>query len=186
MRVRALERSDVRAGFSCGEPSLDVFFERYAWQNQTRHHLGVTYVAVDDASRRVLGYFTIAAASVAPDGDAAAVTAGYASIPVLRIARLAVDRRAQGAGLGSELLHAALTIALAESERIGCAGVMVDALPAAVGFYERFGFRAMTVVVGGAATRPRPVPMFVSLGQVCPRTGLGKRARQSQSDYLVR
>lgn len=158
-------------GFCCGEPSLDVFLERYAWQNQTRHHLGVTYVAVEEVSRRVLGYFTIAAASVAPEGEAAVVAGGYASIPVLRIARLAVDKRVQDMGLGAELLHAALTIALAESERIGCAGVMVDARSASVGFYERFGFRAMTVVVGGGAARPRPVPMFVSLGQV--RRALG-------------
>lgn len=166
MKIRTLERSDVREGFSCGEPALDVFLERYAWQNQTRHHLGVTYVAVDEATHRVVGYFTLAAASVTPDHETGASSVGYAAIPVLRIARLAVDERVQGVGLGSELIHAALTIAVAESERIGCTGVMVDALPAAVGFYERFGFRAMTVLVGGGAARPRPVPMFISIAKL--------------------
>lgn len=148
-----------------------MFLERYAWQNQTRHHLGVTYVAVEESTRRVLGYVTVAAASISPDGEGAAAPGGYRSIPVLRIARLAVDTHAQGARLGAELLHAAIAIALGESERIGCAGVMVDALPAAVGFYERYGFRAMGVVVGGSAARPRPVPMFISLARV--RRGVG-------------
>lgn len=46
-------------------PSLDTFLERHAWQNQQRHHLGVTYIAVDDASRRVVGYFTAAMAAIA-------------------------------------------------------------------------------------------------------------------------
>jgi len=93
MLIRPLERSDIREGFSCGEPALDRFLERYAWQNQRRYHLGVTYVAVDDATRRVLGYFTLAAASVSPDGSVAPAPGGYEELPAIRIARLAVDRR---------------------------------------------------------------------------------------------
>jgi GNAT superfamily N-acetyltransferase len=166
MLIRSLERSDVREGFRCGEPSLDVFLERYAWQNQTRYHLGVTYVAVDDDTRRVLGYFTLAAASIAPDEGAPSAASGYREIPVIRIGRLAVDERVQGVGLGAELVRAVLAIALAESDRIGCAGVVVDALPDAVGFYERFGFRSTGVLVGGSGVRPRPVPMFLGIGQV--------------------
>ncbi|KAF0209419.1 MAG: hypothetical protein FD171_144 [Actinobacteria bacterium] len=172
MLVRTLERSDVRVGFSCGEPSLDVFLERYAWQNQTRHNLGVTYAAIDDWTRRVVGYFTIAAASIASDSaDAPLAPGGYSEIPVVRIARLAVDTRVQGIGLGSELLHAALRIALEESTRIGCAGVVIDARPEATGFYERFGFRPLGILVGGGATRPRPVPMWLVIGSV--RKALG-------------
>lgn len=167
MLVRTLERSDVRTGFSCGEPSLDVFLERYAWQNQTRHHLGVTYGAVDDRTRRVVGYFTIAAAPVASDATGALpASGGYSEIPVLRIARLAVDARVQGIGIGSELLHAALRIALKESTRIGCADVVIDARPKATGFYERFGFRPLGVLVGGGAARPRPVPMWLALESI--------------------
>jgi len=167
MLIRTLERSDIRAGFSCGEPSLDVFLERYAWQNQTRHHLGVTYGAVDDRTRRVVGYFTIAAASIASDASTERLASGgYSEIPVLRIARLAVDARVQGIGIGSELLHAALRIALEESARIGCAGVVIDARPGATGFYERFGFRPLGVLVGGGASRPRPVTMWLGIGSV--------------------
>lgn len=166
MLIRTLERSDVRVGFSCGEPSLDVFLERYAWQNQTRHHLGVTYIAADDGTRRVLGYFTLAAASIAADSATETAPGGYAEIPVLRVARLAVDSRVQGLGIGAELLHAALRIALEESERIGCAAVVVDARPEAAGFYERFGFRRVPVVIGGGSTRPRLVQMMLGVGTI--------------------
>jgi GNAT superfamily N-acetyltransferase len=167
MRVRTLERSDVRGGFSCWEPSLDAFLERYAWQDQTRHHLGVTYVAVDDRTRRVVGYFTLAAASMSPDAAAEPVASGgFAEVPVMRIGRLAVDTRVQRMGVGAELLHAALHIALEQASRVGCVGALVDALPDSVGFYERFGFRPLTVLVGQAAVRPRPVPMFISIARI--------------------
>ena len=164
MRVRTLERSDVRDGFTCGEPSLDAFLVRYAWQDQTRHRLGVTYVAVDDTTRRVVGYFTLAAASLS--SDACGHAAAYSEVPVLRIGRLAVDSRVQGVGVGSELLHAALRIALDQSKLVGCVGVLVDARSESVGFYERFGFQSIAALVGGTAVRPRPVPVFLSIGRI--------------------
>jgi predicted N-acetyltransferase YhbS len=167
LRIRTLERSDVRTGFACGDPSLDGFIERYAWQNQQRHHLGVTYVAVDDATRRVVGYFTAAMASVAPSEAGERVAhGGYAYVPALRIARLAVDRRFQGVGIGCELLYAALQLALAESKRVGCAGVLVDSLPDSASFYGRFGFTRLGVSVGASPVRPRPVPLYLGLGEV--------------------
>jgi ribosomal protein S18 acetylase RimI-like enzyme len=166
MRIRTLERSDVRDGFSCGEPSLDVFLQRYAWQNQTRHHLGVTYVAVDDRMRRVLGYFTLSGGSIAPEQAGRTLPGGYDQVPIIRIARLAVDRRAQRVGLGSELLHAALYIANEHSKKVGCAAVIVDAREDTVGFYERYGFRRIGLVLGGSSARPRPVPMLLSIARI--------------------
>ncbi len=167
LTIRTLERSDVRDGFSCGEPTLDVFLERYAWQNQKRHHLGVTYVAVDDASRRVVGYFTAAMAALTSTEAAERIApGGYTHLPAVRIARLAVDRWFQGVGIGSELLYAAFQLALAESERVGCTGLLVDALPKAAGFYERFGFKRLALGVGSSPARPRPVPMYLGMASV--------------------
>lgn len=123
-------------------------------------------MAVDDASRRVVGYFTAAMAAIAPEESMEPAPGGYSSVPALRIARLAVDRRLQGVGVGSELLNAALRIALDESARVGCAGVLVDALPDAIGFYERYGFTPLRILVGTSAARPRPVPMYLGLGAV--------------------
>lgn len=167
MWIRTLERSDIRDGFSSGDLGLDRFLRQYAWQNQRRHNLGVTYVAVDDQSRRVVGYFTVAAASVCGDTvDGSVATGGYEWVPVLRVARLAVDERVRGMGVGSSLLYAALRIALDESQRIGCAGVLVDALPEVVGFYERHGFQRLDTVMGGGAVRPRLAQMFLGVGTI--------------------
>jgi predicted GNAT family N-acyltransferase len=85
--------------------------------------------------------------------------------PVIRIARLVVDRRVQKIGLGSELLNAALLVANEQSKRIGCAAVVVDAREDSVGFYERFGFERTGLILGGSSVRPRPVPMILSIAK---------------------
>jgi hypothetical protein len=48
MEIRALREGDDRSGFRSGDPDLDRFFLRFAGQNQFRHHVGVTHVAVED------------------------------------------------------------------------------------------------------------------------------------------
>jgi len=55
--VRPLSRADDRSGFSCGNIEPDRFFRRYAGQNQFRHHIGTTYIAVD--GERILGFVTV-------------------------------------------------------------------------------------------------------------------------------
>ena len=65
VEIRALERSDDRQAFSCGDEALDVYFHRYAGQNQFRHHLGVTYVAVE--AERILGFVTVSPGSLDAD-----------------------------------------------------------------------------------------------------------------------
>src|SRR5258706_1486284 len=59
MEIRALRPSDDRSAFQSGDEALDRFFRRYAGQNQFRHYLGVTYVAI--ARDRILGFVTVAA-----------------------------------------------------------------------------------------------------------------------------
>ena len=48
VRIRRLEPGDDRDRFCSGQPDLDRFFHRFAGQNQFRHHVGVTYIAVED------------------------------------------------------------------------------------------------------------------------------------------
>ena len=48
LSVRRLRSSDDRSRFRSGQVDLDRFFLRFAGQNQFRHHLGTTYVAVDE------------------------------------------------------------------------------------------------------------------------------------------
>jgi GNAT superfamily N-acetyltransferase len=168
VRIRRLERGDDRTALRCGDARLDEFLRRYAAQNQFRHHLGVTYVAVDEPSRVVVGYVTLSAASVASEilPPERASSSAYAEVPVVRIARLAVDQRAQGCGLGSELLRYALELARVQAASVGCVGVVVDAKPEAVGFYARYGFTSCRVLQGGANARPRQELLFLPLSAV--------------------
>ena len=109
--VRQLRPEDDRAGFRSGNIDLDRFFQKFAGQNQFRHHIGTTYVAVDGDA--VIGFATVSPSAI----DAGRVPAMRRKrlpkypMPVLRLARLAVDERAQGRGVGRVLLKAVFRLA---------------------------------------------------------------------------
>lgn len=127
--------------FRCGEHSLDLFLRRYALEND-RRGLGSTYVAAATESRRVLGYVTVCSSSVQFEVLPEGLELPRYPLPTLLIARLAVDRSAQGLGIGRALVLMALELSLEISERLGIYAVTVDALnESARKFYvERFGF----------------------------------------------
>ena len=165
--MRRLEPDDDRGSFRSGNLDLDRFFLRYAGQNQFRHHIGTTYVAVD-ASEAIVGYATVTASEVAPEAVTTARRKRWPRypLPVLRLARLAVDERARGTGVGGFLIRAVLILAKQMETDFGCIGVVVDAKPEAVVFYEKLGFVALNLVAGQLGDRPEPLPMFLELGQL--------------------
>jgi hypothetical protein len=64
--IRRLEEPDELESFDCGDERLNNYLKRHASPNQQRSSIGVTYVAADEAApRSVIGYFTLATASVA-------------------------------------------------------------------------------------------------------------------------
>ena len=152
--------------FARATPTSIVFLQRFAGQSQFRHHLGVTYVAVD--GRDILGYATVAAAHVEIDGLPAAARRNlpHYPLPVLRLARLAVEQSAQGQGLGLQLLRFVLRLALRMADDYGCVGVLVDAKPDAVAFYARYGFLSVEALEGASDARPAPTPMFLSIRSI--------------------
>jgi predicted N-acetyltransferase YhbS len=100
-----------------------------------------TYVAA--RGQRVVGYYSLAAASVRPEQVPQRVKKGLArhSVPVILLARLAVDHREQGKGLGKGLLKDALLRAAQAADLIGCRAVLVHAKDeAAKAFYAKFDF----------------------------------------------
>lgn len=126
----------------------------------------MTYVAVDGDS--ILGFVTVAAASieVASLPPAARKRLPTYPLPVLRLARLAVDEEAKGQGIGSALLRHAFLLAREMAGRLGCVGVVVDAKEDAMPFYERYGFEALDVEAGQLGDRPEPTPMFLEIGAI--------------------
>lgn len=126
--------------FDCGVPALNNYLQKFALQNQ-RSHSARTYVAT--RGRRVVGYYTLAAASARREETPARVAKGLAGhpVPVILLARLAVDASEKGAGLGAGLLKDALLRTVAAADIVGCRAVMVHAKDeAAKAFYQRFGF----------------------------------------------
>jgi GNAT superfamily N-acetyltransferase len=166
VEIRALRQNDDRSRFRSGDADLDRFFQAYAGQNQFRHHIGTTYVAVE--GREVWGYVTVAAGSMEIDDlppPARRRLPAY-PLPILRVARLAVDASFQGSGVGRELLRFALGLALRMRSDYGCVGVVVDAKPGAVSFYRRFGFVPLEALEGLSEARPAPVAMFLSAREI--------------------
>ena len=163
MEIRALREADERSPFRSGDPDLDRFFQRFAAQNQFKHFVGVTYVAVEDG--RILGFATVAPGHVEIEGlpVAARRTLPRYPLPVLRLARLAVDLQVQGQGLGGQLLRFVLQLAIRMAGDFGCAGVVVDAKRGAVEFYAKHGFLALDAVHGQSDARPRPTAMFLAM-----------------------
>jgi len=135
VEIRLLAKEDDRSGFSCGQADLDRYFEHYAGQNQWKLRLAVTYVAV--VGDQVAGFATVAASSIerahVPSGRLRRQLPAY-PLPVLRLARLGVDTRAQGLGIGRALLKHVLGLAVRQSEQLGCIGVVTDAKPDALTF----------------------------------------------------
>jgi GNAT superfamily N-acetyltransferase len=173
MEIRALREGDDRSQLRSGDPDLDRFFHKFAGQNQFRHYLGVTYIAVE--GERILGFATVAPGHVEIDELPTSLRKKLPRypLPVLRLARLAVDQAARGQGLGRQILRFVLQLALRMASDYGCVGVVVDAKPDAIEFYRRYGFISIDVVEGQSDARPSPIPMFLAVRAI--RQALGEK-----------
>jgi predicted N-acetyltransferase YhbS len=135
-----LEATHDWSAFDCGVPALNTYLKKFALQNQ-RSQSARTYVAT--RGKVVVGYYSLAAASARREETPARVAKGQAAhpVPVILLARLAVDNSEKAKGLGRGLLRDALVRATQAADIVGCRAVMVHAKDdAAAAFYERFGF----------------------------------------------
>jgi GNAT superfamily N-acetyltransferase len=166
MEIRALRETDDRSAFRSGDADLDRFLIKYAGQNQFRHHIGTTYVAEEEG--RIVGYATVAPGQLESDDLRPNLKEKLPRypLPVLRLARLAVDQVAQGQGVGTTLLRFVFRLALRLAGEYGCTGVVVDAKPGAVPFNERLGFFALEVLEGHGTSRPVPTSMFLPIDDI--------------------
>ena len=165
--IRALRPEDDRSGFHSGNEDLDRFFRKYAGANQFVEHIGSTYLALD-ACGRILGFATVAATSLRADtfpSTKARKLPAY-PLPALRLARLAVSKDARKKGIGTLLLRYAFTLAMELATKVGCVGVIVDAKPESIGFYEKLGFERTDVLEGQTTSRPEPQAMFLPIATI--------------------
>ena len=127
--------------FERGEAVLDDWLKRRALANQSSG-ASRTFV-VTDQDGCVRGYYAIAAGAVAHQLATSGVRRNMPDpVPVMVLARLAVDRRVQGLHLGASLLQDAVNRAVAVSQNAGVRALLVHALhEQAKQFYEHYGFQ---------------------------------------------
>jgi len=118
-----------REAFDCGEPALNEFLQRHARRS---HDLGgaKTFLAVANADNEtILGFYSVSPASVEYARTPEIVRRGLGryEVPVFRLARLAVDRKVQGQGLGGQLLLAAGRRCLLAAAEVGGVALLIDA-----------------------------------------------------------
>jgi len=135
-----LTKDHDRNSFDCGVHALTDYLKKYALQNQKKH-AARTYVAT--RGNRIVGYYSLAYGSVSLEEAPQSVRSGLPRhpVPVILLARLAVDSREQARGLGAALLKDALRRTLQAAEIAGLRALLVHAKDdSAKRFYEKYGF----------------------------------------------
>jgi GNAT superfamily N-acetyltransferase len=144
--VEPLNESHILDQFDCGEhESLTTWLKQFSRINQAGNSTR-TYVV--HRAGRVIGYYSLAASSVRKEDASIRAAKGQPRhpIPVILLARLAVDKTEQRQGLGPALLKDALQRCLRAAKEIGARAILVHAIDEkAKGFYRHFGFEDCAV-----------------------------------------
>ena len=143
--IEKLRREHDISQFDCGNATLNIWPQKYAWTNQQTDS-AKTYVAL--AGKRVAGYYALTTGSVHRHESPERIAKGLANHPIgiVLLARLAVDNGQQGKGLGKALLFDALTRIEEAAEIVAVRAVMAHAIDeAARRFYEHFEFEPSPV-----------------------------------------
>lgn len=124
--VRKLQPADNVDSFDCAQPALNHFLQRYALQGQ-KAGSSQTYVSI--AQGCVAGFYSLVVGSVSPANAPGRISKGLARhpVPVMILARLAVDVEHQRQGLGRALLKDALLRTLQAADIAGIRAVLVHA-----------------------------------------------------------
>ncbi len=129
-------------GFCCGDDSLDEWLHRHSRHAEAA---GSARTFVTTNGKRVVGYYALAIGQVQPGDGTERLLKGQPTnrlVPVLVLARLAVDQEHKGSGVGRSLLQDSLLRCSGVADSVGVRAVVAHAHQDANGFYDRFGFEA--------------------------------------------
>ena len=129
------------AGFDCGNLVMNTWLNERALKNQAEGATR-TFVVCNEPGNCVLGYYALAAGQISRAEAPGNISRGMPDpVPMMVLARLAVDRQVQGTGLGAELIVDCVMRTLRVSEDAGVRGLLVSAIDErAQRFYEKLGF----------------------------------------------
>lgn len=141
-RIEKLARGHQLEGFTCGQAPLDQFLVRYALTNQLAN-ASQTYLGME--ADQVIGFYTLTVGEMGYGDAPDRLAKGLARhpIPLMILARLAVDTRYQGQGIGEGLVRDAMSRTVTVADIVGIRALVVHAKDDAVrSHYERFGLRS--------------------------------------------
>jgi GNAT superfamily N-acetyltransferase len=130
-----------RSSFSCGKPPLNQYLKKYALVNQ-KNEISRTYVTTKD--RRVIGFYSLAFGSISHDEATQQIKDELPQypIPIILLARLAVDLKEKGKGLGKGLLRDAMLRTIQAADIGGLRAMLTHAKDEeAKRFYQYYGFQ---------------------------------------------
>ncbi len=142
METKPLDKLQDRTEFDCEVEPLNDYLKKYAFQNQKKD-AARTYI-ITDQENQIIGYYTLVFGSVSIEETTSEISAGLGKypIPIILLARLAVDKTQKGKGLGKLLMKDALLRAVQASEIAGLRAFLVHAKDeSAKSFYEKLGFQ---------------------------------------------
>lgn len=159
--LKLIESSDKLTGLSLGDKELlplKTFIQKKAKKYQA-NSIARTY-GLFDSNEKIIGYITLVCSEVVVDNKENNICVDnklpkLTSYPAIKIARLAIDRRYQGKGLGNYMVS--FSIALAKDmvmPHVGCRFVVVDSKKTAVNFYERLGFTLLDTEYNKSKNEP--------------------------------
>ena len=136
-----LTPSHLMADFCSGEPVLDEWLRRRALQNEESGATR-TFVLCVGGNKRVIGYYSLSTGAIQREAVPGAFRRNMPEpIPVVLIARFAIDEAYQKQRWGGKMLREAVMRTMLISQVIGVRGLVVHALTDnAKAFYQRFGF----------------------------------------------
>lgn len=142
--------------FDCGNEPLNRWLTRHAGQSD-RRDAARTFV-ITDGRRTVVGYYALVAGQLHATAAVRKGQSAHFPIPIALLARLAVDAKYQGQGIGAALLRDALSRVRLASAEVAVRAVVVHAIDEqAAAFYQRFGFRGLA---------PSPRTLIVTLSEL--------------------
>lgn len=139
-RIEKLQRTHDIDSFDCGQESLNRYLQRYALVSQ-RADGAQTYVGA--SGENIMGYYTLTVGNVAYEDAPERLAKGLSRnpVPIMLLARLAVDLHWQGKNVGSGLLRNAMQRTLQVADIAGVRAFLVHAKDdSAKKFYEHFNF----------------------------------------------
>lgn len=156
----AIGKQHDRDGFDCGEDELNVYLKKYARQNHENDG-AKTFLAIEDATGRILGYYTLAPCSALYEQTPETARKGLPRHPVpgFRLTRLATDKSVARQGLGTQLILAAGRRCIRVAGEVGGVALFIDAKSEGVAkWYAERGAERLVGLPDGL-----PIPMVIAL-----------------------